>query len=72
LVSLLVAVFAVVNILRVFFANPEIGGNASLVSIGAMLNLFGLIAGIAGVFSRISTKLYQPDPISPDFKDSSQ
>jgi hypothetical protein len=70
LVSLAAAVYAGINIYKAFLTDPEIWENASWQWSDALLNLFGLVAGLTGVFSRISTKGYQPDPISPDFKDS--
>lgn len=70
LVSLAAAVYAGLNIYRAFFTDPEIWENASWQWSDVFLNLFGLIAGLTGVLIRTSNKGYQPDPISPDFKNS--
>jgi len=72
LVSLAVVVYAGLNIYKAFLTDPEIWENASWQWSDAILNLFGLIAGLTGVFSRTSNKGYQPDPISPDFNDSNR
>lgn len=72
LISLAAAVYAGINIYRAFLTDPEIWENASWQWSEAILNLFGLIAGLTGVLIRTSNKGYQPDPISPDFQGSKQ
>lgn len=72
LMSLTAAVFAGIAIYHAFLTQPELWNDSSWQWVGVFINIFGLVAGIAGVFARINPKGYRPDPISPFFTGSSE
>ncbi len=70
LISLVTAAFAGYNLYRAFSNEPELWLNSSWQWGNAAFGLFGIIAGLVGVFGSDYSKGYRPDPISPEFIDN--